>query len=292
MVGLGGRTEDFGEDGFQSVGPNLIRLEGRVKLVWVDHAGEIQAVGVRQFVVDVEVSDPLAIRKMLEVPVDLIDGGNCRQVVISGKDRGEDDRGLRRFGAAGFQDGCDSTADVVHLLRIPGFCPDIVDPGQHDDDFWVYPVEFTILKPPEDVLDAVGPPAEVGHVPTEEVGLPVFKQRAVAGVRRAPTSGNRVTDEEHINAPLAGLGEKLFVREAGVGIGAGDGLGGGGGAAVRREVGDGSQRQEGAEPECEAIQGKGPGRRKQCEGGRARPRIRIRAAGMARGSGSWVRSPT
>src|SRR5471030_1829190 len=68
---------------------------------------------------------------------------------------------------------------------------------------------FTVLEPPEDILDAVRPPAEVSGVPSEEVLSPVFEQLRV--VCSSPATRNGVTFEVDIDAPLLRFSKELFV---------------------------------------------------------------------------------
>jgi hypothetical protein len=74
---------------------------------------------------------------------------------------------------AGAQQGRDASWDLGNQLLVPALRADVVGAGQDDHDLWVDPVQFAVLDPPEDVLDAVSAPAEVPRVPAVEVLVPV-----------------------------------------------------------------------------------------------------------------------
>src|SRR5512136_1387585 len=58
VVFISGRAEEFGEDGLQSIRPDLVALERQMQFVdRVHHAVEQLTVPIRQFVVDVHVPD-------------------------------------------------------------------------------------------------------------------------------------------------------------------------------------------------------------------------------------------
>lgn len=59
-----GRAEEFGEDGLQRIGPDLVALEGGMQFVRIHHAVEEFAVAIREFVVDVEEADFIAIGEL------------------------------------------------------------------------------------------------------------------------------------------------------------------------------------------------------------------------------------
>ena len=46
---------------------------------------------------------------------------------------------------------------------------DIVRAGQQHDHFRIDAVQFAVFETPEDVLDAIGAPTEIGRIPAEEV---------------------------------------------------------------------------------------------------------------------------
>src|SRR3546814_14525773 len=65
-----------------------------------------------------------------------------------------------------------------------GFAADVVGAGEEHDHLGVHAVEFTVLQTPENVLRAVGAPAEIAGVPAVEVRFPIREQLRV--VRRTP----------------------------------------------------------------------------------------------------------
>src|SRR4051812_27744719 len=75
----GGRAEDLGEDGFQRVGPKLVRLRGQVQPV-VRHAFAQPAVRCRQFVVDVYVTYGFSIRERGDLAVGGVDHRHHRGI--------------------------------------------------------------------------------------------------------------------------------------------------------------------------------------------------------------------
>ena len=62
----------------------------------------------------------------------------------------------------------------------------IVGADHQDDDFWVHPVNLSVVQPPEDVLNGVRAPAEVGRVPAVEMLFPVSQQPG--GSRSLPSA--------------------------------------------------------------------------------------------------------
>src|SRR5829696_4859881 len=64
--------EDFGEDRFQAIGPDLIALQTRMQFVF-RYTVKKFSVLVRQFVVHVEVTNLFSVRDLREVVVDAID---------------------------------------------------------------------------------------------------------------------------------------------------------------------------------------------------------------------------
>src|SRR5271157_1481160 len=72
VVFPGGRPEQLRKHRLQRIGPNLITLQRRMQLVaLVHHAVEQFAVAVCQPVVDIEEPDPLSVRQLRQVAVDL-----------------------------------------------------------------------------------------------------------------------------------------------------------------------------------------------------------------------------
>jgi len=176
VIGGGGRAEQFREDGLQSVGPHLISLDRGMKIVAVHHAFEELAVFVGQLVIDVEVSDFLPVRKLRKVRIDFVDSSNDRDVVVAGKDCRQDDRGVGRLRAHDIESGLETFRDVRNFCVVAArrHCPaDIVGTGQEHDDLRIYAVQFAVVQAPQNILNGVGTPAEVGGIPSEEILFPV-----------------------------------------------------------------------------------------------------------------------
>ena len=100
-----------------------------------------------------------------------------------------------------------------------GTLPTLLVPARITITFGIDAIELAVLQPPEDVLRAVGAPAEVARVPAGERRLPVGEEVRIVG--RAPAPRDRVADEVDVDPPLRPLREQLLVGEARVGVGAG-----------------------------------------------------------------------
>ncbi len=61
-------------------------------------------------------------------------------------------------------------------------------------------LKLTILHAPQNIVGGIAPPTEVGCIPTMKVLVPVSQEIGVVG--GAPTSGNRITNEVHIDRAL------------------------------------------------------------------------------------------
>ena len=62
----------------------------------------------------------------------------------------------------------------------------VIDTGEHDNHLRINPLELVVFKPPENILDPVGSPAEVGRVPAKEVRFSVFEEWSELRVGSAP----------------------------------------------------------------------------------------------------------
>ena len=87
--------------------------------------------------------------------------------------------------------------------RPPGRSPTLLVPASSDDHLRIHAIELAVLQAPEDVLDPVGAPAEVGGVPAEEVLLPVGEELRIVG--RAPAARDRVAFEVDVDRSLLAL---------------------------------------------------------------------------------------
>src|SRR6185295_19277991 len=101
-------SENFREDRFQVVGPNLVRLGRQVQPV-VHHARPKISLRVGEFVVDVYVTYGLPVRELRDAQVGVVDDGVDVAVVVARRDAGDDDGGLRRALAELSYDGRDAT---------------------------------------------------------------------------------------------------------------------------------------------------------------------------------------
>jgi hypothetical protein len=72
VVLFGGRAQQFGEEGLQRIRPHLVTLHGGMQFV-AHHAIEQPPIATCELIVNVQISDPPAIGKPGEMPVDLID---------------------------------------------------------------------------------------------------------------------------------------------------------------------------------------------------------------------------
>ena len=118
--------------------------------------------------------------------------------------------------------GLDALGNSGGLGIIARMVAEVVGAPHEDDDFGVYAIEFAVIETPEDVLQRIASPAEVGGVPAVKGVFPVDEEFRV--VRRSPAPGDGVTHKVKINAALGALGEELLVGGEGIGIGARAGL--------------------------------------------------------------------
>jgi hypothetical protein len=158
------------------------------------------------------------------IGVDAVDLGHDCRIVVARKYGSHDDHGVGRLRPHEGDDGLQALRDIldrgIDIRRHAA--PDIISAGEQNDHFGVEAVEFTVLQAPEDVLDPICTPAEIGSVPAEEVGLPVLEQLRI--IRGTPSARDRVAFEVDIDAALFGLFEELLVRQLGVLIHARRGL--------------------------------------------------------------------
>ena len=86
-------------------------------------------------------------------------------------------------------EGFHSAGDVGDLRLVRRLAAEVVRAGEDHDDLGVDAVEFAVGETPEDVLNAVGTPAEVGGVPAEEILFPIGEELRVVG--RSVSLSNR-----------------------------------------------------------------------------------------------------
>ena len=221
VVLLRGRAEQLGEDGLQGIRPDLVALERGMQLVAiVHHAVEQLAIPIRQFVVDVQIPDPLAVGKFGQIVVDLVDRRHHRHVVVAREDARDDDGGVGSLCLHDVQDRLKAPGDIRDLVVIaPGGrgIADVIGAGEQDDDLRIDSVQLSIVEAPEDVLSGVGAPSEVGRVPAEEVLLPVGQQFRIVG--SSPAAGDGVALEIDVDAAFLGLLQQLGMSGEGVLVG-------------------------------------------------------------------------
>src|SRR5947209_6070210 len=82
---------------------------------------------------------------------------------------------------------------VGHLLRRVG--AEVVGADHQDGDLGLDPVELAVGDPPEDVLGAVAPDAEVGRVARGVVALPDLDRAVALLVLARPALRDRVAEE-------------------------------------------------------------------------------------------------
>ncbi|HEX9365523.1 MAG TPA: hypothetical protein VF921_02790 [Vicinamibacterales bacterium] len=207
MIGRRGRAKDLGENRLERIGPRLVARKGGVQLVGVHHAVEQPSVLVGELVVHIDVAHPRAVGEPGEVGVDGLDLRENSQVVIAGKDAGQDNRRRRRFPPNGVNDPRKAAGDRRNLRVAARPRPDVVRAGQDHDDLRVDAVQLSVLEPPEHVLNLVRAPAEVRGIPAEEIRLPVREVGRI--VDRAPAAHDRVADEIDVDAALLRFVEQL-----------------------------------------------------------------------------------
>src|SRR6266481_5085734 len=91
MIFIRWGSQQFGENGFQSVRPYLVSFDAQVKLISIEHALEQLAGFVCKLVVYIQIPDLFAVGKFRDIFVNLIDDGHYRRVVIAGSDAHQDD---------------------------------------------------------------------------------------------------------------------------------------------------------------------------------------------------------
>ena len=113
-----------------------------------------------------------------------------------------------RLGVQDVQDGLQALRDVLHHGVVPfrgNRVADVVGAGQQNDDFRIHSVHLSVVEPPEDVLDPVRPPAEIGRIPSVEIARPTRQQIGTVG--RPPTPRDRIAREIDVDPALLGLFE-------------------------------------------------------------------------------------
>ena len=66
---------------------------------------------------------------------------------------------------------------AASLLRPSGIdAADVVGAGQQNHDLRIYVIQLAVVQAPEDVLNSIRAPAEIGRIPAEEVLIPVGEQ--------------------------------------------------------------------------------------------------------------------
>src|ERR1041384_3847561 len=95
---------------------------------------------------------------------------------------------------------------------------EIIGASHQNDDPGMNPVQFSILQPPEYVLNRVTAPPKIGGVPSEEILVPIRQQLVVLRVARAPPPSNRIPFKIDLNPAAPGFFQKLGVSFLGITI--------------------------------------------------------------------------
>ena len=77
-------------------------------------------------------------------------------------------------------------------------------------------IKFAVLQSPQDVLDRVSPPSEVGRIPAKEILVPVRQELWI--VRGTPAARDGVPRKIDVDAPFLQILAHLLVRQCGVGV--------------------------------------------------------------------------
>src|SRR3954464_6465416 len=195
-------TQQLCKNGFQAIRPYLVALDRRMQFIArVHHPLEKPTIGIRELVVHVEIAQP-AVGEARELRVDPTNLRHHGHVVVTRENAGEDDRRVGRFTSTDVDERAQTARDIRDCGFVAWLRSDVVRSREHDDDLRVHTIELAMFEAPENVLDLVGAPSEVGGVPAEEIRPPVREQLRV--VEGAPAAGDRVADEIDIDAPLSG----------------------------------------------------------------------------------------
>ena len=188
MIGRGRWSHQLGKQRLQYIRPYLVSLHGRVEFVSrVHHAVEQPTVFARQSVIHIQKADRLSIGQMDQICVDPVYSGHGGHVIVSGKESGQKDRGVRGLCPAYAHQRLNSSGRFGYGGILPLLRPHVISSGQNDDDFRVDAVEFPILQTPQDVLDSVRAPAEIARIPAEEVFVPILSAVPHTAGRRLPS---------------------------------------------------------------------------------------------------------
>jgi hypothetical protein len=207
----------------EGVGPDLVAFGGGVEEVVAHDVFGEGAVGIEEFVVDVEVVDGFAVVEFGDEGVDgfVLDAGGILGGGVAGEDGQEEDFGVGGFLLHEVDDGFDAGGGFGG-----GVAADVVGADHQDDDFGVDVVEFAMGEAVEDVLGFVATDAEVGGFEGSEFIDPDDFAFVVEVI------GDGVAFEVDVDIALFGEGEEFFVAGHPAGVGfveaaTGDGLVGG-----------------------------------------------------------------
>ena len=127
--------------------------------------------------------------------------GMHRHFVVARENAGQHDRGVGRLGLHDAQDGLQAPGDI--RSRSPGRIANVVRARQQNDDLGIHSVQFAVVETPEDVLDLIGAPSEIGRIPTEEILFPIGQQLGI--IRGPPAARNGIALEIDVDATLPGF---------------------------------------------------------------------------------------
>ena len=170
-------------------------------VVGVHHAFVELACGIGQLSVDVQVANSAAIGHCGKVAIDAVDFRHDRHVVVTGEDACHNDHGIRCLRLHRVNDCFEASCDFLNGRVDAGGryrVADVVGAGQQHNYLRIDAIEFAVFETPEDVLDAVGAPAEIARVPAEEVLRPVFEELGIVG--GAPAAGDGVAFEVDVDS--------------------------------------------------------------------------------------------
>ena len=86
MIHNGGRPQQLRKDRFQCICPDLICFHGGMEFVsCIHHSIAQHPFAVGQFVVDIQISNLLALRQLRQIAVDPLDDRSERHIVVPGK---------------------------------------------------------------------------------------------------------------------------------------------------------------------------------------------------------------
>jgi hypothetical protein len=182
-------TQLFGEYRFQGISPDLVPLDGRMELVAsVDHAVNQLAVPICQAGIHVEIPNLFPVGKFGQIIIDPIYGRHDSRIAVAWENARHDDRRVRSLRLHDVDDCSDAIGDVRHFDVIAAMehrISDVIRASEQHNNLRIHSVELPVSEPPEDVLNCIGAPPQIGRIPPEEVLIPIGQQvRIIGGPQR------------------------------------------------------------------------------------------------------------